>query len=728
MSWPDFNDLKVRVRSMASLAASSSPAADLNDEMGFAEPLNGSAVTVNIFEVMGIKPVIGREFSEADGRPGAAPVALLSERAWRARYGSDPGIVGRSVRVNATPTTIVGVMATAPLIQEGNTGLWLPLGAEDRTNDRGRRRLSVYGRLAPGFAAGAADAEVAAHSADLAREYPKTNRDVVFVARDFRAFSLPERVQLLFLVMLGAVGFVLLVACANVANLLLARAAGRTREIAIRSAIGASRWRVIRQLLVESLLLSSVGGVLGLALAVWGVRVFDAALVDSERPVWLNFSVDFTVVAYLAAITIGTGVVFGLAPAWRLSKLDTTATLKDGSAGGGRRRIRVVMSTLVIAEMTLAVVLLAGAGVMIRSFLNVFRTPVGFDRQNLLTMRLNTARYYGEAESRKALLGKVVEDIGAIPGVKAVAVTTGMPAGGSITELTVQLGGKPSPDLPVAAVVGVIGDYADAIGAPLRAGRSLQPAEWRSPVATAAVVNESFASRAWPNESALEKQFRFVPGGKPQPWLTVVGVVGDFAQRERTIHRPLAYVPYVLLSGTDVAVVMRTAVPPSTLVDPVRRAMRTLDPDLPVIELDTFEHRFAIDHWPARVFGSMFTIFGAIALLLAAIGLYGVTSYSVTQRSHEIGVRMALGASGRRILSEMVGGALRQVLIGLVLGLAGAAVLTQLLEAQLVDVPPHDPLTFIGVTVILVSIGLMGCLIPARRALRVNPSNALRHE
>jgi putative ABC transport system permease protein len=728
LSWPDFIDLRARVRSLASLAASSSTAADMSDGIGFAEPLRGEEVTVNAFAVMGVQPVLGREFSEADAQPGTAPVVLLSARTWKARYGSDPNIVGRVVRVNAMPTTIVGVMADAPLINEGNTGLWLPFQPDERWKDRGRRRLSVYARLASGYAPGAADAEVAAHGAALAREYPDTNRNVQFVARDFRAFSLPERVRMMFLVMLGAVGFVLLVACANVANLLLARAAGRAREIAIRSAIGASRWRVIRQLLVESLLLSSVGGFLGLALAIWGVQAFDAALVDSERPLWLNFSVDFTVLAYLAAITIGTGVIFGLAPAWRLAKLDTTSALKEGSAGGGRRRIRVVMSSLVIAEMTLAVVLLAGAGVMIRSFLNVYTTPVGFDKQNLLTMRLNTARYYDQVEARKVLLGKVVENLGAVPGVRSVAVTTGMPAGGSLTELPVQLGGTPSANLALSVVVGVVGDYAESIGAPLRAGRPLNTADWGSPIGTTAVVNESFAARAWPAEDPLEKQFRFVIDGKPQPWLTVVGVVGDFAQRERVIHQPLAYVPYAHLPNADVSVVIRTAVPPATLIEPVRRAMRTLDPDLPVIELDTFENRFAINHWPARVFGSMFAIFGGVALLLAGIGLYGVTSYAVSQRSHEIGVRMALGASGRRILSEMLGGGLRQVLIGLVMGLGGAAVLTRLLEAQLVDVRPNDPVTFAAVTAILVTIGVMGCLIPARRALRVNPVDALRHE
>ena len=728
LSWPDFNDLRARVRSLTSLAASSSTAADLNDGIGFVEPLRGEEVTANAFEVMGVRPVLGREFSEADMQPGATRVALLSARTWRARFGADPSIVGRVVRVNTIPTTIVGVMGEVPLINEGNTGLWLPFVPEERWMDRGRRRLAVSGRLTAGYEPGAADAEVAAHGAALAREYPATNRETVFVARDFRAFSLPENVRTLFLVMLGAVGFVLLVACANVANLLLARAAGRTREIAIRSAIGASRWRVVRQLLVESLVLSSAGGLLGLALAVWGVRVFDAALVDADRPLWLNFSVDFTVLAYLAAITFGTGVIFGLAPAWRLSKLDTTAALKDGSAGGGRRRIRVVMSSLVVAEMTLAVVLLAGAGVMIRSFLNVFTTPLGFDKQNMLTLRLNTARYYDDLEPRRALLARVVESVGAIPGVRAVAVTTHMPAGGSLLELPVQFGETSSPDLKFSVAVGVLGDYAKSIGAPLRTGRPLNAGEWGSPIGTAAVVNESFAARAWPKEDPLDKQFRFVVNGKPQPWLTVVGVVGDFAQRERTIHRPLAYVPYSQLPHADVSVVIRSAVPPGALIEPVRRAMRTLDADLPVIELDTFENRFANDHWPARVFGSMFTIFGAIALLLAGIGLYGVTSYSVSQRSHEIGVRMALGASGTRILSEMLAGGVRQVLIGLVIGLGGAAVMTRLLEAQLVDVPPHDPLTFIAVAGILLTIGVMGCLIPARRALRVNPVDALRHD
>jgi predicted permease len=322
----------------------------------------------------------------------------------------------------------------------------------------------------------------------------------------------------------------------------------------------------------------------------------------------------------------------------------------------------------------------------------------------------------------------VVENLGAIPGVRSAAVTTGMPAGQSLLELPVQLDGTTSPNLAVSVVVGVIGDYAESIGAPLRTGRLLTAADWGNPIGTVAVVNESFAARAWPEGNPLQKQFRFVINRKPQPWLTVVGVVGDFAQRERAIHKPLAYVPYSHLPGADVSVVVRTAVPPGTLIGPVRHAIRTLDPDLPVIELDTFERRFAIDHWPARVFGSMFALFGGIALLLAGIGLYGVTSYAVSQRSHEIGVRMALGASSRSILSEMLAGGLRQALIGLVLGLGGAAVLTRLLEAQLVDVPPHDPATFAGVAGLLVTIAIAGCLVPARRALRVNPVDALRHE
>lgn len=728
LSWPDFSDLRARVRSLASLAATAPTAADLSDGIGFAEPLRGEAVTVNAFAVMGVRPLLGREFLEADAQPGAPAVALLSARIWKARYGSDPAIVGRTVRVNGTPTTLIGVLADAPLINEGHTGLWIPFVPSPEWNARDRRRLLVYGRLAPGHTAASAEAEVSAVGAALARENPVTNQKALLVARDFRAFSLPERVRLLFVVMLGAVAFVLLVACANVANLLLARAAGRSREIAIRSAIGASRWRVIRQLLVESLLLSTVGGVLGLLLAIWGVRTFDGAVLDTEKPQWLNFSVDFTVLAYLAAMTIGTAVVFGLAPAWRLSRVDTIGALKDGTTGSGRRRTRRVMGALVICELTLSVVLLAGAGVMIRSFLNTYRVPLGFEPSHLLTMRMNTARYYESAGERAALFERITNELEATPGVEAAAVTSSLPASGSIYELPVELGDDPQSTLKVTAVVAIIGSYDRAVGAPVRAGRMIGTGEAKTMAAAGAVVNESFAARSWPGESPLHKQFRLTLDGKPQPWLTIIGVMPDVVQRERTPHRPTAYVPYALVPESDIGIVVRTSVPPSSLIDDVRRVIRAVDPDLPVIELDTFENRFHITHWPARVFGAMFTMFGAIALLLAGIGLYGVTSYSVSQRAHEIGVRMALGATSRRILSNVLAGSMKQVTIGLALGLSGAAVLTRLLSAQLVDVSPNDPLTFGSVTAILAAIAVLGCLVPVRRALRVNPVEALRHE
>ena len=457
ISWPDFNDLRARGRSFSSLAAAASTAADLTDANGYAEALRGQEVTVNAFSAAGIRPLVGREFFESDARPGAPPVAILSARVWTRSYGADPSVVGRTVRLNGTPTTIVGVMEEAPLIDEGHTGVWTPLVLERRWENRRWRRLLVFGRLAPGATVESANTEVSVIGSALARRLPDTNKDAPLVARNFREFSLPSRVRVLFLVMLGAVGFVLLVACANVANLLLARAAGRTREVAIRASIGATRGRIIRQLLIESLILSICGGTLGLVLAIWGVGAFDRALIDAERPLWLDFSVDLTVLAYLAAVTIGTAVLFGLAPAWRLSNVEALTVMKEGSPGAGRRRSRRVMSTLVVAEMTLAVILLAGAGVMIRSFLNVYRVTLGFERQNLHTFRLNTARYYDSITERSRFFTNLIDRLGTIPGVDAGAITSNLPMSNWSFDLPLELGDGIRGRLQQTSVIGALG-------------------------------------------------------------------------------------------------------------------------------------------------------------------------------------------------------------------------------------------------------------------------------
>jgi len=726
VSWPEFLELRARLQSVQWLAGAAQTAADLNDG-GQAEPLRGEQITPDALRALGLRVLAGRDFVEADAKPGAPAVAMLSERVWRRRYNGDPGAVGRIVKLNGIATTIVGVAEQAPLIDDGFTGMWTPFVPEAHWNNRTWRRLTVFGRLAPGKEKTAANAEVGAIAATFAREYPEANRDVPFVVEDFRGYGLPERVSLLFLVMLGAVGLVLLVACANVANLMLARAVGRAREVAVRTAIGASRGRIVRQLLLENLMLSAAGGALGLLIAVWGVGVFDRALVDADRPLWLDFSVDLTVLAYLGVIVTVTTLLFGLAPAWRLSHVDTMAVMKEGSPGAGRRRGRLLMSTLVVAEMTLSVVLLAGAGVMIRSFLNVSRVHLGFDRQGVSTFRLNTARVFSSDSQRGRAFEQLVAQLGALPGVESVAVTTSLPLQNFTRDALIQLGPRSAGQLEQASLVATLGAFDRAIGATVREGRFLNATD-DTPQPTVAVVNETFAARSWPGESAVGKQFRLTFGERPPVWLTVVGVIPDIALHQRRVPRPFCFVPYPFLLETDIGVVIRSHTDPVALFGEVRRTVREVHPELAILDLDTFDHAFYVSQWPQRVFGALFTTFGVVALLLASVGLYGVTSYAAAQRRHEIGVRIALGATRHNITWNVASGALRQVTVALVLGLAGAAALTRLLSAQLVDVSPNDLATLAGVALVLSTTAIAGCLLPVRRALRVNPVEALRHE
>jgi putative ABC transport system permease protein len=725
VSWPEFLELRARLQAVQLLAGAAQTAADLNDG-GQAEALQGEQITPDALRALGLRTLAGRALTEADAKPGAPAVAMLAERVWRTRYSADPAVVGRTVKLNGVPTTIVGVAEQAIVINDGFTGVWTPFVPAPHWN-RTWRRLTVFGRLAPGVDEAGANAEVAAIAATFAREFPETNRDVPFVVKDFRGYALPARVSLLFLVMLGAVGFVLLVACANVANLMLARAVGRAREVAVRTAIGASRGRIVRQLLIENLILSVAGGALGLAIAMWGVGVFDRALVDAGRPLWLDFSVDLTVLVYLAVIVGVTTLLFGLAPAWRLSRIETMTVMKEGSQSAGRRRGRVLMSTLVVAEMTLAVILLAGAGVMIRSFLNVYRVQLGFDREGLMTFRLNTARNYQSDAQRERALDELTQRLRALPGVEAAAVATSLPLQNFTRDAVIQLGPGSSGQLEQASLVATLGSFDRAIGAPVREGRFLNAADY-TPRPTVAVVNETFAVRSWPGQSAIGKQFRLAFGKHPPVWLTVVGVIPDIALHQRRVPRPFCFVPYSFLLETDIGVVIRSRAEPAALFGEVRRTVREMDPELAILNLDTFDHAFYVSQWPQRVFGALFTTFGVVALLLASVGLYGVTSYAASQRRHEIGVRVALGATQRNVTWEVAAGAVRQVALGLLLGLAGSAALTRLLSAQLVDVSPNDPTTLAGVAVVLTTTAIAGCLLPVRRALRVSPVEALRHE
>jgi len=541
-----------------------------------------------------------------------------------------------------------------------------------------------------------------------------------------------SEIRIVFIAMLGAVGFVLLIACANVANLQLGRAVSRMREISIRVALGAGRWRIIHQLLVESLILSVAGGLIGWMLALWGIRTFDNAVIPFGKPQSLDFSMDVRALVYLAAITIGTGLLFGLAPALRLSKLDVNTALKDGgrgSSGGGRGKY--LSGLLVVVEMALAVVLLAGAGLMIRSFMNAYRGDIGIRNENILTMEIQLPNAnYLKPEQQLAFFDRLKTRIDALPGVEVSTVTSNVPLTGS-WDFPYEIEGEPQNDARrrhnVDAVI-TTPDYFRVMGDQILAGRDFTPADGL-PSSLTVLVNRQFAHSILRDENPLGRRLRLYKKDVAQPWLSIVGVVPNLPYTNQRAQRdPTIYIPYRLETTSSMSVAARTSVPPSTLKQAFRLEVQAIDDGLPVLNLRTMDEQLEQRNWPYRVFGSLFAIFAAIALALASVGLYAVIAHSVSQRTQEIGVRMALGATGSNVLRLIFSQGMTQLAIGLVIGLAAALAVTKVLKSLLVDVSPSDPLTFVLVALVLTLAAACGCLIPARRAMRVDPIEALRHE
>jgi predicted permease len=740
ISYPDYLDYRSQSKTFDGIAAFSGMNADVSDTFGNAQRYRGNQLTANTFAIIGQAPFVGRDFISEDERIGAAPVAIISYGLWENRYAKSPAAIGQTIRINEHPTVIVGVMPRGFIFPtEGD--VWIPLIPKDDYQKRESRDTTLAGRLAPGVNISSARAEMETIARRLAAAYPASNKDWDVRVQKFNDFANGGPIRVVFLAMLGAVGFVLLIACANVANLLLGRAVGRSREISIRSALGASRWRVIRQLLVESVILSIGGGALGWLAAIWGIRTFDAAVIPNGKPAFITFTVDYRVILYVAAVTLGTGILFGLAPALRLSRLDINAALKDGGHGSSIMRGKFLSALLVVTEMALAVVLLAGAGLMIRSFLKMYNAPVGVQAENVLTMRmLLRDTKYPTPSDQTTFHQRLQERIASLPGVEVAAITSNMPAGGSI-RWPYELEGKPPVDerkRPQTDAVVISPDYFDVMKVRPLFGRTFTDADGVSgyPVV---IVNKSFGDTFWPKEDVLGKRLRIVTqpvGAKngtppsPQAWLTVVGEIPDIIQNDlgKGQRDPIIYLPYRQQPMRGMNVVARTRVSPATLGDAFRREVKSLDADLPVFNLRTLDDFLAQRNWPWRVFGSMFAIFAAIALLLASVGLYAVIAHSVSQSTQEIGIRMALGASGTRVLRLIFMQGMRQLIIGLVLGLLAAFGITRVLATLLIGVSPTDPVTFITVAAILTLAGVAGCMIPARRAIRVDPVIALRHE
>jgi putative ABC transport system permease protein len=732
VSYPDFLDWSAQSKSFEGMAVYTDGQSNVSDKSGMPTRYRVVSVTPNMFPLLGVQPVVGRDFRVEDGRRGAPLMAVLSDRIWTDRYGRNPTVLGTQIRINFVPATIIGVMSPDFHFPE-DTDIWTQYPPDANSEKRESRGLGVIGKLASGATQESATAEMNTIAHNLEAAYPATNKGITPRVRNFTEYNLGSDTETLLAAMMGAVSFVLLIACANVANMLLARAVGRSREISIRIALGAGRWRLIRQLLVESVMLSIAGGALGLLIAKWGIRLFDAS-VRGQIPSWIHFPIDYRSLAYLAAISIGTGILFGLAPALRLSRLDVNSSLKDGARGAsGGSRGRYLSSVLVVGEMALAVILLAGAGLMIRSFVNVYTTKTGVNEKNVLVMRIQLpVAKYPKPEDQISFHDRLKTRVEALPGVAISCISITMPTGGSM-DFPYEVEGRPPVDRKETpqAVIMISPDYFRTMDVSLLRGRGFADSDTAS-VPGVAIVNQKFAEVTFPGDDAIGKRVRvFVNRDKKfTPWLTIVGVAPNILQNNVTAHKfdPLIYVPYRQMPRDDMSLMARTTVPPLSLASAFRREVQALDEDMPLYNVRTLEERLATNYWDQKVFGSLFGIFAAIALLLASIGLYAVIAHSVSQRTQEIGVRMALGASGTAILGLVLRQGMLQLGIGLLLGLAGAFAATRMLSSELQNVSTSDPVTFALTALTLGSAAVLGCLIPARRAMTVDPVIALRNE
>jgi predicted permease len=744
ISYPDYEEYKAQTRTFEDLAGFRGGAMNVSDADHVPEQFAGTWVTPNAFRILGQPMHLGRDFEPGDGRPGAEAVIILGYGVWQTRYGGDPNVLGQVVKINEIPSTIVGIMQQGVKFPS-NTDIWQAISPAEQDRRRDNRSMNVIGRLKRGLSLPEARAELSGIASRLATQYPDVNKDIGVEVMTINARFNGGPIRIMFLTLMGAVGFVLLIACANVANLLLARSAHRTREIAVRVAVGATRWRVVRQLLVESVLLGCLGGLLGLALSIVGVRLFDAAVQDVGKPYWIQFTMDAQVFAFLAGLCVLTGIIFGLAPALQISRTNVSTTLNEGGrSGGAGARARRFSSSMVVVQLALTIILLVGAGLMIRSFFKMYALDVGVKTDRLVTMRLGLAeRKYKTQEDRRQFHDKLAARLASTPGLRAAAIASSIPLSGG-PSFPLEIEGRPAPpqgrDAPRVTMVAVSPRYFETLDLPLRRGRAFTETDGM-PGSETAIVNERLVARFFPNEDPIGRRIKLRderrdPDGDgkidPPPWLTIIGVVPSVR------HRPpqdvdtdwVAYVPYRLDAWRFVSLLASSARgEAAALINQLRQEVRAVDPDQPVFNVRTMDEFLARQRWPHRVFGSLFAIFAVIALVLAAVGVYAVTAYTVTQRTQEIGVRMALGARGRQVSWLILRQGVVQLALGVVLGLGGAYGTSRVLAStQLVQVAPTDPVTFAAITLLLFVVVAAACLIPARRATRLDPLIALRME
>jgi predicted permease len=719
VSLANYVDWRARNRSFQSMGTLEENAYRLT---GAGEPMiiRGAVVSASLFPTLGVQPVLGRAFREDEDRPGAAKTAVISNGLWRRAFGADPAIVGKTVMLDHAAYSIAGVMPASYRFPSTETEAWVPLGARYPASEfanRGRHNFMVVGRLAPGVTLRQANADLGAIAKQLEQEFPRTNRNLgAFVAPMRDHFVGDARTILAALA--GAVGFVLLIACVNVANLLLARAAGRTREIAIRAAVGAGRRQLVRQLLTENLLLASAGGVCGLALAWWG-SVFLKTLVPKAAAGLTSLTLDGRVLGFTLAVTLLTGLAFGLVPALQTLRVDLQNALKQGgrSGSGGSRAVE---RALVIAEVALAFVLTVGAGLMIQTFVRLRNVDPGFQTRHLLTARVAMPEtLYRNATRRDAFYSDAVRRLEALPGVTSAGFTNGVPIAfkGWFNGFKLEDGREGTSNYRV-----VTPDYAAAIGLPLRKGRQIDARDGMD-AAPVVLVNESFERKFWPGANAVGKRIWF------GAWVTVVGVVGDIHQAGLDAPpKPEVYLSAAQNPTAATWLAVRTSGDPAMLAAAVRHELRAMDPELVVRDISTMENVLDREVGDRRTQMLLLGAFAGVAVLLASIGIYGVLAYLVAQRTREIGIRMALGAKPADVLRSVAGQGIGLAFSGVAIGVLGALAATRILAKLLFGIGATDAATFVSVAALLLLVASAASYLPARRAMRVDPILALREQ
>ena len=730
VSWADYAVWRDETRSFAQLGIWRAGFPTLSDVEEGVERVEGAEVSASVFSLLGVPPYVGRTFAPEEEQRGADNVVVIGYGLWQRRFGGDRGVVGRTIGVNGAPRIVVGIMPMGFDFPE-RAQLWMPLVVNPAIERHGTRANFVaIGRLKPRLTVADAQADVSAASRRLEQAFPQENRGwdaEIASLRDDLVGPLRRPI----LVLLGAAGFVLLIACANVANLMLARGEARRRELAIRIAIGAGRREIVRQVLMETVLLALIGGAIGTLIARFGVRLLTLAFPDGV-PSYFAISIDVTVLAFTLLVSLATGLLFGIIPAFRATYVEAARSLRDGERGtAGGMAGKYIRDALVVAEVALSLVLMVGATLLIRSDLTVER-GLGFNPHGVLSFRvpLPSPRY--SDVQRRAFYELLAERVRALGGVQSVGTAQGLPfgpLGGSYDRMHVAVEARPAPRLDEDAPSlrsQISPSYLRTLGVPILRGRDFVAADQTGPRSRVAIVNEAFVHRQFPEGDPIGKRINFVDDPAAE-WITIVGVCGNVRQdRPPRPIEPAVYMPFT--QGSQTMVVRASIADPLLLVADVRRIVREMDPRVPTYLIQTFDQTVARALWRQRLQGEVFGIFAMLAVLLAAFGIYAVISYVIAQRTRELGVRAALGATRGQMILLVLGQTARLTITGIAIGVAGAFGLTRVIAGLLYEVRPTDPLTFIGVSLALGLVAMSAAASPARRAANADPLIAMRAE